>query len=272
MDGKMVVYCILGLMAFCLLRGAWKGAIGLCAGVVIYALSLGLAAYYAPDAGKAILSVTPFEEIISSKCESFVVKNLQEETRKKVSDALGVSVEKGCGAKGIDYESLGITREELQEAIKALELSREEEVREITGIHLPEALRKRIMENNNAVVYEKFGVKGFADYLGAFLARTFANTVAFLLIFVAANIILRLLVWTFLEKPVKRHIGGANRLIGALLGGAEGLFLIWVIFMGLSLFEGGALWKSVTEAMEMVPVLGKIQDLNPLTDAVWTIL
>lgn len=101
----------------------------------------------------------------------------------------------------------------------------------IEKLHLPEQMKEALIVNNNQEVYRLLGVEAFIDYVGAYLSNMVINAIGAVLLFILVYIGIRLLMkWMDLlaHLPV---LSGINQIAGALLGGAEGLLLIWLFFL-----------------------------------------
>ena len=107
----------------------------------------------------------------------------------------------------------------------------------IEGLGLPKEIQELLIENNRPDVYQALGVQVFTEYLGNYLAGLLVNTVGFVLLFVLVYIAVRLIMrWLDImaRLPI---ISGVNKLTGALLGGAEGLFFLWLLSLLVTAFS-----------------------------------
>lgn len=114
----------------------------------------------------------------------------------------------------------------------------------IEALNLPDQLKHALIENNNGEVYRTLGVELFRDYIGSYLTNMIVQIVVFLLLFLVVFILIHILV-VGLDLVARLPIlSGMNKIAGALLGGAEGLFFVWIaclIFTVLSGTEVGIL-------------------------------
>ena len=107
----------------------------------------------------------------------------------------------------------------------------------IECLGLPKEIQELLIENNRPDVYQALGVQVFTEYLGNYLAGLLVNTVGFVLLFVLVYIAVRLIMrWLDImaRLPI---ISGVNKLTGALLGGAEGLFFLWLLSLLVTAFS-----------------------------------
>ena len=98
----------------------------------------------------------------------------------------------------------------------------------IERLKLPEQMKEVLLENNNNEIYHILGVDAFLDYLGAYLANMVLNLIGSILLFLIVFLAIRLLV-KWLDLVAKLPIlSGINQIAGAVLGGLQGLLVLWV--------------------------------------------
>lgn len=106
----------------------------------------------------------------------------------------------------------------------------------IESLPLPEGIREKLVENNNAKGYEHFLAESFAEYISHSIASVALGIIGLILTFLVVSVILHLvsgLLNGIFSLPILSFI---NRVGGAVLGGVQGLFVVWIIFLVLSLF------------------------------------
>lgn len=98
----------------------------------------------------------------------------------------------------------------------------------IERLKLPEQMKEALLENNNTEIYELLGVDRFLDYLGQYLANMVINLAGSALLFVVVFILLKMVV-NWLDLVARLPIlSGINQIAGAVLGGAQGIFVLWL--------------------------------------------
>lgn len=103
---------------------------------------------------------------------------------------------------------------------------------------LPKELKELLIENNHGEVYDALGVEQFADYVGSYLAGVVVNVVGYVALFLLIYIVLRL-VFGWLDLVARLPIlNGMNQIAGALLGGLQGLFILWLLSLLLTVCSG----------------------------------
>lgn len=138
----------------------------------------------------------------------------------------------------------------------------EEEVRLPAGqrmlieqLNLPEQMKEALIENNNNEVYRLLGVDAFMDYIGAYLTNMVLNVICSIVLFLVVYIGIRLIMgWLDLlaKLPI---LSGMNQIAGAVLGGIQGLLLIWVLFLVVTVCSTTVWGRAVLDQIEATPWL-----------------
>lgn len=138
----------------------------------------------------------------------------------------------------------------------------EEEVRLPAGqrmlieqLNLPEQMKEALIENNNNEVYRLLGVDAFMDYIGAYLTNMVLNVICSIVLFLVVYIGIRLIMgWLDLlaKLPI---LSGMNQIAGAILGGIQGLLLIWVLFLVVTVCSTTVWGRAVLDQIEAAPWL-----------------
>ncbi|MFQ9511289.1 MAG: CvpA family protein [Lachnospiraceae bacterium] len=158
------------------------------------------------------LTATIITIVLTIFLNPYVEDFMREETR------ISNSIQKGISS---------YLEEDITDKIDSL--SPKEEITIIDKIPLPKAISNELKENNNLESYQKIGVNNFWDYLSTYLTDIVVRALAFVITFILAFIVLRLL---FFVLNIVSHlpvIHGANKVAGAMLGFVEGLLLLWVL-------------------------------------------
>lgn len=101
----------------------------------------------------------------------------------------------------------------------------------IEELNLPEQMKTALIENNNNEVYRLLGADVFMDYIGKYLTNMALNVVCSIVLFFVVYIGIRLLM-SWLDLLARLPIlSGMNQIAGAILGGMQGLLVIWALCM-----------------------------------------
>lgn len=126
----------------------------------------------------------------------------------------------------------------------------------IDSLPLPETFKDSLLENNTLDNYVAMQAENFEQYVCRQITNVIINAIAFVVTLLLAIIALALLcrALNLLAKlPLLKQINAAA---GLAAGAAEGLLLVWILFVVLTMFAGT---ESGSEAMEMIAE-------NPLLD------
>ncbi|MCC2164977.1 CvpA family protein [Brotaphodocola catenula] len=129
--------------------------------------------------------------------------------------------------------------------------------RELIGrLHLPSQMKDALLANNNYEIYKLLGVDAFWGYLERSLSNMVLNLIVSVLVFMVAFFLLRgigICLNLVSRLPI---LSGVNQLAGAVVGGLEGLFILWTLAL---------LVRACSSAGWVQPILGQIQESVCLT-------
>ena len=136
------------------------------------------------------------------------------------------------------------------------EETEEEQQSWIDSLPLPETFKQSISENNTEENYLSMQVDRFEEYACRQITNMIINAIAFVVTLVLAIIALAILCKTLdllAKLPLLKQINAAA---GLAAGAAEGLLVVWILFVILTMFAGT---EFGSEAMGMIAE-------NPLLD------
>lgn len=210
------------------LYGHYRGFVRLAVSTVSLVLSLGVVHFGAPSVANLLRS----NEVVYQAVEDSVTKFIQkdDEAENEAVDAAPPSVQRSI----------------------------------IEEMELPEQLKDALLENNNSEVYEALGVSSFTHYVSRYLANSLINIISFFLLFAAVFGGLRVLSVSLNVVSRLPIISGLNRLAGAVLGGAEGIFFVWIAALLITLFSATAIGELFLNQIESNIWLTWLYDHNML--------
>lgn len=159
--------------------------------------------------------------------------------------------------------------EKMEERLEISDASQNSFIEEMP---LPEIVREKLVENNNSETYQSLAVENFAGYLSKYIAAGIMNGITFLLSFVSVWILMKILLCALDRITDLPVIGGFNRFGGMLLGTAQGVIWLWVIFLIITLFCNTGTGRYLMEMIGENPVLLWIYDRNCLVQILMEIL
>ena len=150
-----------------------------------------------------------------------------------------------------------------EEALQT-EIPREQQISMIEGADIPEVIQKMLLENNNNEVYTALGVQTFGEYIGAYVAKVIADILAFLITFIAVFIIVRIVLGMLNIVDKIPLVGGANHLVGGILGAGIGILIIWILFIVITLLYNTSFGMACMKGISESEILTKLSDSNIL--------
>lgn len=119
---------------------------------------------------------------------------------------------------------------------KDKELTRNEEMRILEEIALPENVKEWIIENGNKEMYEKLDAEGFADYVAIYLTEMVMKGMSYLITF----FVIMLIIYIFINLadvvtsiPI---LNGINKVGGILFGLCQATSIVWISFVIITFF------------------------------------
>lgn len=211
------------------LVGYKKGLIKILTSLVATLICIVLVMFISPSVSGWIQEATPLRETVQNKC----VQILLPDTTTK------------------------------EEALQA-NVSREDQISMIEGAELPEIFRQMLLENNNSEVYVALGVQTFGEYVGAYIAKVVADVLAFLLTFIAVFIIVRVVIGMLGLVDKLPVVGGANHLLGGIIGAGMGILIIWILFIIITLLYNTSFGAACLANIAESEILTKLYEGNLL--------
>lgn len=280
------------------LIGIYRGAVRISVSLLTTLITLVIVSVATPHVTDLLVKYTPLDEMIESQIGEKIAdtavslldggeeeSGLSEENVRKVLGAAGVTEEK-LNEYGITVEDIaqgkvsgdelakhgisdslldglksgGKPKKELDEA----EIPKDVQVESIEGAEMPKLYKDLLTVNNNDVIYEELGVDTFAQYVGKFLTQLVLKLVAFLCTFILVTIILRAIVFALdvvADLPV---LGLINRIAGGAIGVICALFVIWVLFVIVTLLYTTTVGKEVYDMIQAEELTRLLYQYNPI--------
>lgn len=143
-------------------------------------------------------------------------------------------------------------------------VSQEAQFSAIESVGLPKIFEDMLKVNNNDEVYEALGVSSFVDYIGAYIAKLIADLIAFLVTFILSGIIVRIAIRMLGVIDKIPLIGGINHVLGGVVGIGIGIFIIWVLFIVITLLYNTSIGAACLEDINSSDILTKLYENNIL--------
>lgn len=132
----------------------------------------------------------------------------------------------------------------------------------INSYPIADILKEKIIKDNKPENYQLFDVNAVQEYVAAYIAKTIISSASYIISFILVSIILRVLMTALnilTRLPVLKEI---NKTVGAVLGLAEGLIIVWLLFVAAEIFNTTAFGMSIQTQISGNIILKFISDYN----------
>ena len=143
-------------------------------------------------------------------------------------------------------------------------LDRSEQIKFIEDLPLPNFMKEQMETFNNSAGYQKLGAIDFGSYVVNYFANLIMNILAFLVTLLVSWIVIRLIFGALSVFTALPIIGGVNRLLGLAAGFVQGVLIVWVLFLIISLFASTPAGKTFMDEISRTPVLETLYNTNIL--------
>ena len=140
--------------------------------------------------------------------------------------------------------------------------SKIEETEWIENLKIPSFLQEMIKENNNTVSYKKMQVDNFREYISHFLATMILNVLSYIITFIVALIVIKLIVGALGLLTHLPVIHSMNPILGAAMGLIQSLILIWLFLLVVTLFGNTEWGDYIMRMINDSSVLTALYDAN----------
>lgn len=125
----------------------------------------------------------------------------------------------------------------------------------VESLPLPETFKESILENNTTENYMSMQVDKFEEYVCRQITNVIINAIAFVVTLLLAIVALAILCKTLdllAKLPLLKQI---NAIAGLGAGVVEGLLLVWILFVILTMFAGSEFGRNSLEMIAENPLL-----------------
>lgn len=132
----------------------------------------------------------------------------------------------------------------------------------IEGLPLPKSIKESLHENKDKQV------ANIKSYITTHVTGIVINALAFVLTFVIIFVglwVVSIALSIISKLPILNQI---NKMAGFLVGGLQGVLIVWILFILITVFSSTELGKSAFEQIESNMILGFLYDENLLLNVV----
>ncbi len=230
MENWLLIVVIV-IFAAGIIIGAACGFLKLSLSLLSAIFMVALMMFLNPYVSDVISKYTPLEKKIEIKCKESLLEKMSEDS-------------------------------EQEQNLDALSL--EEQIQYIENTYLPSFIKERLIENNNAHIYEELGVKVFTDFAAAYMARMILKILSFLVSFILSIIVIRILLAMAGVIGMIPVIGGINRLAGMVAGFMIALVVVWILFLALTVMNSTQIGRAGVQMINESRLLTFIYEKNIL--------
>ena len=217
---------ILAVIVLCVFNGMKHGMVRSAFSLISVLLTLFLGAALNPYMSRFLTENTPIYGVVQQKCEESISGVLEEKMNQQEN--------------------------------------KEEQEQFISGLPLPESMKKILAENNTAENYHHLLAETFGEYLSHSIAKIAIGSISLILTFILVSIFMNLLAGMLdgiFSLPVLSLL---NRAGGAVLGAVQGIFFVWICFLIITLFWDAAWAKEAAVLIQENEITGFLYDNNIL--------
>ncbi len=139
-----------------------------------------------------------------------------------------------------------------------------EQIEFINKLPMPKSIRHTLVENNTKDVYKAMAVDNFKEYISNSISRIIINAASFLVIMLIILIGLALLCETLNIISKLSIINGLNKTAGLLAGLLQGIIVVWLGCIFLTVLGGTKIGQNLFEMINESTFLTIIYDNNLL--------
>lgn len=232
---------VLVVMAIYILRGYRRGFIKSLASMASLIISVILVNFATPYVTEFLKSQTPvYDYILEKSEETFVIPQIDERADQQKSE------------DKTDEES-----ETKQNSV---------DDRIIDQLPLPDALKNVIKESNTPEYYSALAAKSISDFVPKYMANLILNILSFVITFILVMSFIWLAVMTLNIIASLPVLSGINRILGLVLGFLQGLIIVWISFLIITIFSNTDAGRQLMTMIAESPVLSSLYDANLLLD------
>lgn len=230
---------VLGIIIYFAFRGRRVGFIKNIFSICSIVLAIIIASSVSPSVSKALRSNEKFYNFVNEKVDGFVVFNSDKEEEQEENN------------KEEDKISVG------------------QQMKEISNLPIPEVFKNKLAENkNNLEVYKALKVKNFHDYVTGYISMLIINAIAFLLSYLIAMVIVRIICQALNIISKLPVINGLNKTAGLLVGVFQGLLVVWILCIVLTIFSSTNAAQDLYTLIEESQILSGLYNNNLLLQGV----
>ena len=143
-----------------------------------------------------------------------------------------------------------------------LKTGEEDESSLVDRFVLPESVKKALGQNNDAQIYNDTAAETFSEYVAEYLATMIVNGISFLLSYLVAAVLIRMISCGLDDMARLPVLNGINHVAGAIVGIVKGSIVVWIALLVLTLFYNTLVGKECLAMVERDPILSVLYETD----------
>lgn len=217
--------------------------------LLITILSIVLSYVLAPLIANWVISYTSFDDNLQASISAQIENTARQQIRSQLEASVGVY-------------GIPVTDDMVNAALDT-QLSQSQQTDVLNQITMPESVRQSLVEETiqNTAGY---AASEFYRYIAGLLAKMIVRAVVYAATFLVISILL-FLIYMVLSLALKMaSLGGANRVAGAVFGGAQALVYVWLLLIVIHCLVGTSIGTLFENQIQNNVVLAFIDSHNLL--------
>ena len=132
----------------------------------------------------------------------------------------------------------------------------------VRSMDLPKILQDGITENNTGEAYKHMAVSTFGDYVSGYLANIAVNSLSFVISYILATLLIRMITYALNILARLPVIRGINKMAGAGVGGIKFILFLWIAMLILTIFCNTEIGQQGLKLIDDDTVLSFLYDHN----------
>ncbi|MDO4523599.1 MAG: CvpA family protein [Eubacteriales bacterium] len=239
---NLLMIIVVLIFAIFTLRGYRRGFIGSLASVVSLVVSLALVSFATPYVADFLENRTGIYTYVEQMCQN----------------NFSIDQEKNAGKMAGEENSPESSGTELDEKTAENQL--------IRGLPLPKMLQNLLINNNTAQTYRDLAVNNLQQYVAKFMSNLIMSVLAFIITWILTVIALRIIILLLNQIAELPGIHGVNHLLGTAVGFIQGLVIVWLAFLIITIFGNTEAGQQILKMISENRFLRMLYESNILLD------
>jgi len=142
----------------------------------------------------------------------------------------------------------------------------------IDSLNLPQFMRNLLTENYEDETYSELSVSTFTEYIASYLTKFIINGIAYVVTFIILLIVFRIVIKALNIMAKLPVINGINRFAGLVVGLSQGILILWILFLVITILASTSIGKSAFAMINESAFLTYLYEKNLLLNIISSVL